>query len=108
MVDCGFDSTRVPERLRAQVRAKVARPSWNGGGEAFVLYTCPAADLMGSVQSPGRVVTLIHQEDWHEFSPSVSLAHSSTAGQNFGVTRISIFLGLQGPVPRHGHRMGYE
>ncbi|KAF9779852.1 ChaC-like protein [Thelephora terrestris] len=29
-------------------------------------------DHRGTEESPGRVVTLVHQEEWHEFSPSDS------------------------------------
>jgi len=67
-----ISSTWIPKGIRTQVFTEIAWSSRNGRG-LIGLVSLPRAILHSAcLQNPGRVVTLIHKEDWDKFSQSVS------------------------------------
>ena len=52
--------------------------------------------LLVRLQNPGRVVTLIHKEDWDHFSGSVRLVRLV---ELLGVVVLIVFRSLQDPFP---------
>ena len=67
-------SPGIPQRLRPSIRTEITRPPRHTHSTLASKH-CGFRSFYLPFQSPGRVVTLVHQEDWAAFSSAVRHTH---------------------------------